>query len=97
VEIAYSTVPGFEGLGVATEMAAELARIALQSPAVRCVIAHTLPEENASGRVLQKVGMTKVGEVIDPEDGKVWRWEMKRRSRHRSSTAAAVRKAHQRR
>ena len=90
VEIAYGTVPEFEGRGFATEMAAELARIAFQSPAICRVIAHTLPEENASGRVLQKVGMTNVGEVMDPEDGKVWRWEMKRRSRRRNSTAAAA-------
>jgi RimJ/RimL family protein N-acetyltransferase len=80
VEIAYGTAPGLEGRSYATQMAAALAEIAIKSPEVRCVIAHTLPEPNASGRVLQKVGMTNVGEVIDPEDGKVWRWELKRRS-----------------
>ena len=79
VEISYGTVPGFEGLGFATEMAAALTEIAIASPEVRHVIAHTLPEENASGRVLQKIGMRNVGEVMDPEDGKVWRWELKRR------------------
>jgi len=76
VEIAYCTVPEFEGRGYATEMAGGLVEIALGSPAVRRVIAHTLSEINASGRVLQKAGLTKVGEVLDPEDGKVWRWEL---------------------
>jgi RimJ/RimL family protein N-acetyltransferase len=76
VEIAYCTVPGLEGRGHATDMAKGLVEIAFESPAIRRVIAHTLPETNASGRVLQKAGLTNVGKVIDPEDGKVWRWEI---------------------
>jgi ribosomal-protein-alanine N-acetyltransferase len=39
------------------------------------VRAHTLPNPNASTRVLTKCGFHRVGEVIDPEDGLVWRWE----------------------
>jgi RimJ/RimL family protein N-acetyltransferase len=78
VEIAYGTVPGFEGRGYATGMATALVEIAFRSTEVRRVIAHTLPEKNASSRVLQKVGMVNVGEVMDPEDGKVWRWEIRR-------------------
>lgn len=78
VEIAYGTVPGFEGRGYATGMATALMAIAFESPDVKRVIAHTLPENNASGRVLQKVGMANAGEVMDPEDGKVWRWEIRR-------------------
>lgn len=75
VEIAYFTYPGFEGRGYATAMATKLIALASGSPAVRQVIAHTLPEPNASTRVLQKVGMTFAGEVIDPDDGRVWRWQ----------------------
>lgn len=78
VEIAYGTVPRFEGRGHAAGMAAALVALAFGSPEVRRVIAHTLPESNASGRVLQKVGMANLGEVMDPEDGKVWRWEIRR-------------------
>ena len=44
-------------------------------PTVR---AHTLPEANASTRVLTKCGFEFVGEVTDPEDGQVWRWEIKK-------------------
>ena len=76
VEIAYFTYPGFEGRGYATGMAAKLIELASSSPAVRRIVAHTLPEPNASTRVLERVGMTFVGEVIDPEDGRVWRWQM---------------------
>jgi RimJ/RimL family protein N-acetyltransferase len=78
VEISYGTVPGFEGRGYATGIARRLVEIAFGSPAIRRVVAHTLPEKNASGRVLQKVGLVNVGEVMDPEDGKVWRWEIGR-------------------
>jgi len=78
VEIAYATVPAFEGRGHATRMAQALQQIAFESPAVQCVIAHTLPEPNASTRVLQKAGLAFAGEAVDPEDGRVWRWERAR-------------------
>lgn len=75
VEIAYFTYPGFEGRGYATGMARKLIELASCSAAVRQVIAHTLPETNASTRVLEKVGMQFMGEVIEPADGRVWRWQ----------------------
>lgn len=76
VEIAYYTFPHLERRGFGTAMAAKLVEIALTSGAVRRVIAHTLPERNASTRILEKIGMRFAGEVIDPEDGAVWRWEL---------------------
>ena len=78
VEISYGTMPALEGRGYATAMAVALVRIAFESSEVTTVIAHTLPESNASGRVLTKAGLTLAGEVIDPEDGRVWRWEITR-------------------
>ncbi len=75
VEIAYFTYPPFEGRGYATAMANKLISLATGSPLVRQIVAHTLPEENASTRVLKKVSMSCAGEVVDPEDGKVWQWE----------------------
>jgi RimJ/RimL family protein N-acetyltransferase len=78
VEIAYFTFPPFENQGYATTMAFHLIELAQSDPAVARVIAHTLPQPNASTRVLQKVGMRFVGEVWDPEDGQVWRWEKER-------------------
>jgi GNAT superfamily N-acetyltransferase len=74
VEIAYFTYPGFEGRGYATAMATKLIALASQAAHVQMIIAHTLPESNASTRVLEKAGMRFVGEVNDPDDGRVWRW-----------------------
>lgn len=75
VEIAYFTFPGFEGLGVASAMAAGLVDRARSAAGVRRLIAHTLPETNASTRILEKTGFRQCGDDIDPEVGLVWRWE----------------------
>ena len=75
VEIAYGVDPDHQGKGYATEAAEALTRYAFASGQVRVVRAHTLPESNASARVLGKCGFQHIGEVIDPEDGLVWRWE----------------------
>jgi ribosomal-protein-alanine N-acetyltransferase len=74
VEIAYMTFPALEGRGHATGMAKALTDIAFAAGAP-LVIAHTLPEENASCRALRRNGFACAGETIDPEDGLVWRWE----------------------
>lgn len=75
VEIAYGLSPEHQGKGYATEAAAALVTYALGTGQVRVVRAHTLPEPNASTRVLTKCGFRRIGEVVDPEDGLVWRWE----------------------
>ena len=75
VEIAYGIAPRFEGQGFATEAAGALTAFAFDTPTVELVIAHTLPAANASTRVLTKCGFRFVGDVVDPEDGPVWRWE----------------------
>ena len=75
VEIAYFTYPDFEGKGYATQMAQKLVDLAINGSSVNRVIAHTLPQKNASTRVLEKAQMRFVGEVTDPEDGQVWQWE----------------------
>ena len=75
VEIAYGVSPEHQGKGYATEAAAALVSYALSHEQIRTVRAHTLPQPNASTRVLTKCGFQRVGEVVDPEDGLVWRWE----------------------
>jgi RimJ/RimL family protein N-acetyltransferase len=75
VEIAYGIDADHQGKGYATEAAEALTAYAFRSGQVRVVMAHTLPEANASTRVLTKCGFRFVGEVTDPEDGLVWRWE----------------------
>lgn len=76
VEIAYGTFAPYEGKGYAKAMAAALIARARASGAPH-IIAHTLPELNASCTILRSLGFRNVGTVIsDPEDGPVWRWEM---------------------
>ena len=75
VEIAYGIVPLFEGRGFATQVATALTAHASGNESVRLVRAHTMPERNASNNVLRKCGFQYVGEVTDPDDGLVWRWE----------------------
>jgi len=75
VEIAYGVDPGHRGRGYAKEAAAALVELALGAGA-RVIYAHTLPDNEASGRVLTACGFKPVGEVVDPEDGLVLRWEL---------------------
>ncbi len=75
VEIAYGIVPGYQGRGYATEAAGALVAFARESGGVLLIRAHTRPTPNASTRVLAKCGFKYAGEVVDPEDGLVWRWE----------------------
>jgi len=78
VEIAYGIAPGYQGRGYATEAARAIVDYAFASGRVRSIQAHTLPEQNASTRVLLKCGFTLSGEFIHPTDGPVWRWELGR-------------------
>jgi ribosomal-protein-alanine N-acetyltransferase len=76
VEIAYFTFPGHESRGIATQMASELVRLALDKMPAVTVAAQTLPEENASTSVLKKLRFRLVGTVEHPEDGLVWEWQL---------------------
>jgi [ribosomal protein S5]-alanine N-acetyltransferase len=75
VEIAYGVASDQEGNGYATEAARALVAYAFSVEQVKLVRAHTLPASNASKRVLEKCGFQYVGEITDPEDGLVWRFE----------------------
>lgn len=75
VEVAYGIVPSFEGRGYATQAASGLVTYAFESGLVQIVRAHTLPTPNASTKVLTKCGFKFTGDVVDPDDGPVWRWE----------------------
>ncbi len=76
VEIAYFTLPGNEGRGIGTEMARKLIEIARMADSKMVILAQTLPQENASTRILGKLGFTHQGIVVHPEDGNVWEWEL---------------------
>ena len=80
VEIAYGVQSAYRSRGYATQAAQALTTFAFRDGAVRVVRAHTLPQANASTRVLIKSGFSRIGEVIDRDDGLVWRWELNRAS-----------------
>jgi [ribosomal protein S5]-alanine N-acetyltransferase len=77
VELAYGIDPPYRGRGYATQAAEGLTAFALETRRASLVRAHTKPDGTASMRVLTKCGFRLVGEVIDPEDGLVCRWEHK--------------------
>ena len=74
VEIAYFTFPQYEGQGVATQMVRWLTELA-EKNGVKRVKAQTLPEKNASTRILEKLGFTFVGPAVHPDDGTIWEWQ----------------------
>ena len=80
VEIGYEVAENYRGKGLATEIAQALSEYAFKFPMVSAVIAHTLPFENHSVSVLRKCGFQFAGEVSDPHDGLVWKWELKRKA-----------------
>lgn len=77
VEFGYGIAPAWRGQGYATEASLGLIAHARRQPGVVTLGAHTLPETNASTRVLAKCGLVKVAEVNDPTDGSIWRWELR--------------------
>jgi RimJ/RimL family protein N-acetyltransferase len=76
VEIAYAIVPQHQGRGYATAAARAMVEYAFNAPDVQTVRAHTLMDGAASQRVLQKAGLTYVGDHVEPEDGLVRRFEI---------------------
>ena len=78
VEIAYGINPEMQGKGYAKAAARELVNFAFADKRVRIVRAHTIEERNASASILRKCGFIPRGHVVDPEDGRVWRWELQR-------------------
>lgn len=81
VEMGYAVAPEYQGKGFATSATRQLIQIAFESMLVDSVCAHTLAEHNASTRVLEKCGLTQVSEEVDPDVGRVWKWEIQRSQR----------------
>jgi len=77
VEIGYGMAPAYQGRGLATQAARALTDEALAQGASR-VSAFTAPDNTASCRLLQRIGYVRDGEMIDPDDGLVWRWVRER-------------------
>lgn len=75
VELGYAVAPSRQRQGIATTVVGELLERARRAGVAR-VCAHTLGQENASTKVLRRCGFAKTGEVDDPDEGPVWRWEV---------------------
>ena len=78
VELGYEVAEAFRNRGIATEITQLLIEKAFADAAVHFVQAHTLAEENASVAVLRKCGFEQAETLTDPDEGDVWRWELKR-------------------
>jgi RimJ/RimL family protein N-acetyltransferase len=73
VELGYEIAAARRERGLATAVARAMVAEAFADPAVTKVIAHTLPERNASNRVLAKAGFEFDGEAREG-DQLVWRY-----------------------
>lgn len=76
VEIGYEIAPGFRRRHYGTGAAAALTRKAFATGEVNNVLAHTLPQDNPSTMVLERLGFLNEGEVKDPHQGIIWRWRV---------------------
>ncbi len=76
VEIAYFTFPGNENRGLATEMAKQLVATGKKEHPKLTIFAQTLPENNASTKILEKLQFKKARTINHPKDGDVWEWEL---------------------
>jgi RimJ/RimL family protein N-acetyltransferase len=81
VEFGYEVAPEFRGKGLGVAAAKAMVDKAAATGAVSMVIAHTLAHENPSTRTLRRLGFSRTGELVDPEDGPIWRWELPLKAR----------------
>jgi len=74
-ELGYAVAPARQRRGLATAVVRELVERARRA-GLRVVVAHTLAEQNASTTVLIRCGFTRTAELDDPDEGRIWRWEL---------------------
>jgi ribosomal-protein-alanine N-acetyltransferase len=72
VEIAYGTFKDFEGQGIASFSCRELVSISKKTNPAIIITAKTLPEKNASTKILERNGFVFSGIVPDEDEGDVW-------------------------
>jgi [ribosomal protein S5]-alanine N-acetyltransferase len=78
VEIGYEIASEYWNRGYATEIVRGMLDFAFAHADVKTVMAHTLGTPNASNNVLQKVGMKFASEMVDPDEGAIWQWQINR-------------------
>lgn len=74
VEIAYWTFKAFEGQGIASYTCKKLVAISKRTDPTLLITAKTMPEHNASTKILQKNGFEFAEIVQDHEIGDAWLW-----------------------
>jgi RimJ/RimL family protein N-acetyltransferase len=79
VEIGYEIAPALRGAGRASAAARALISVA-RAAGCTLVLAHTLAEESPSTSVLTRLGFAHTDTIDDPDDGPVWRWELRPRA-----------------
>lgn len=77
VEIAYFTLPDWQGQGYATRTAKTLIEIARLNNKDIAIQAKTLPRPNASTRILERLSFDRTGLTHDHEVGDAWLWTLK--------------------
>ncbi len=89
VELGYEIAESRRGRGFATEVTRAMVAEAFADPEVTTVVAHTLPEHNASNRVLEKVGF-RFDAAVEEDGETVWRFVVEKRSAAESAAIPAV-------
>ena len=77
VEVGYSLVESYQGMGYGTEAVEAMMDWAFVHPQVMRIVAYTLPELAASIRLLKKIGFTFIGPGV--EEGTI-RFELERQN-----------------
>ncbi|MDZ4708147.1 MAG: GNAT family N-acetyltransferase [Saprospiraceae bacterium] len=78
VEIGYEIAEGFRLKGYADEVIRNLTRKAFEHKEIKIIMAHTLPVKNGSNHLLIKNKFVFQSAFMDPDDGMVWQWVLKR-------------------
>lgn len=74
VEISYGMARAERGRGIATIAIGQLLERAAASGLVQEVVAHILPDNVASSRLVTRLGFTPEGLVVDADGERVMRW-----------------------
>jgi len=86
IEVGYSVLPQYQGYGYATEAVSGLLSWAFAHAEVSQVIAETLPDNERSVRVLEKLGFLCTGQGSEPN---LTRFELTRASYHKATLGVA--------
>jgi [ribosomal protein S5]-alanine N-acetyltransferase len=74
VEISYGIARSERGRGVATVAIRQLLQLAVSSELVQQVVAHILPENIASSKMVARLGFAPEGSLVDTDGERVTRW-----------------------